>query len=227
MERILAEERLDRLPPSDPRATRSRADLRRLNFLMRHARIIGRGLRLSPSVKNICDLGGGDGAFMLAVARHIGWRDVHLTIVDRHDSVPQEIGADFTELGWRVSVVVQDFATWSEPPQSSPVRFDAITANLVLHHLSEAELGRLFAAIETRTRLFVACDPRRGSLGLLAARCLGLIGCNDVTRHDARVSVRAGFAGQELTRLWPSAARWQTTERAAGLFSHLFVARRI
>ncbi len=53
-------------------------------------------------------------------------------------------------------------------------------------------------------------------------RLLPLIGCNRVTRHDAAVSVQAGFTGAELTALWP--AGWRITESAAGLFTHSFIA---
>jgi hypothetical protein len=55
---------------------------------------------------------------------------------------------------------------------------------------------------------------------------LWVVGCNDVTRHDAVVSVRAGFAGKELSPLWPEAPDWELAEHAAGSFSHLFIARR-
>jgi hypothetical protein len=56
---------------------------------------------------------------------------------------------------------------------------------------------------------------------------LGLIGANGVTRHDAAVSVRAGFKGGELSALWPANPRWRLRERRAGLFSHLFLAQRM
>jgi hypothetical protein len=62
-------------------------------------------------------------------------------------------------------------------------------------------------------------------LALQASRLLGLIGCNEVTRHDAVVSVRAGFVDQELSALWPERTRWHLQEEAAGLFSHCFVAQ--
>ena len=45
------------------------------------------------------------------------------------------------------------------------------------------------------TRVFIAVEPRRSGRGLFFSRLLWLIGCNQVTRHDAPVSVRAGFAG--------------------------------
>ncbi|HEX3890808.1 MAG TPA: FAD-dependent monooxygenase, partial [Verrucomicrobiae bacterium] len=51
--------------------------------------------------------------------------------------------------------------------------------------------------------------------------------CNNVTRHDAIVSVRAGFSGEELSALWPDKKNWRLTERHSGLFSHLFVAQKI
>jgi hypothetical protein len=59
------------------------------------------------------------------------------------------------------------------------------------------------------------------------SRLLWAIGCNSVTRHDAAVSVGAGFAGSELAALWPPApaGRWNLVEESAGLFSHLFMAK--
>jgi hypothetical protein len=62
---------------------------------------------------------------------------------------------------------------------------------------------------------------------LFFSRLLRVIGCNDVTRHDATISVRAGFSGEELSALWPDKQNWQLTERRAGLFSHLFIAQKI
>ena len=55
-----------------------------------------------------------------------------------------------------------------------------------------------------------------------AAKLVGLIGCNSVTRHDAVVSVRAGFTNRELSDLWPTQGAWLLQEQRAGLFSHLF-----
>ena len=100
-------------------------------------------------------------------------------------------------------------------------------ATLFLHHFSEAELRRLLEQAARRADVFLACEPRRDVVSLGAARLLGLLGCNDVTRHDARLSVRAGFAGKELSALWPAGGGWRLTERRAGGFSHCFVAERI
>jgi hypothetical protein len=110
-------------------------------------------------------------------------------------------------------------------PKASPdAPFDAVLANLFLHHF-DARLPELLAGIARLAPLFIATEPRRDAFTLAGSRLVGLIGANAVTRHDAPVSVRAGFAGQELTALWPEHG-WQTEERRAGLFTHLFVARR-
>jgi hypothetical protein len=53
-----------------------------------------------------------------------------------------------------------------------------------------------------------------------------MIGCNGVTRHDAIVSIRAGFAEKELSGLWPKNEHWALQERSANFSSHLFVAQR-
>lgn len=97
-------------------------------------------------------------------------------------------------------------------------------ANLFLHHF-DARLPELMTGAARLAPLFVATEPRRDAVTLAAGRLVGLIGANAVTRHDAPASVRAGFAGRELTALWPEHG-WQTEERRAGLFTHLFVARR-
>ena len=99
-------------------------------------------------------------------------------------------------------------------------------ANLFLHHFSDAQLAELFRAVGQAARLFVAVEPRRAAWPLECSRLLWAVGCNAITRHDAAASVRAGFAGHELSALWRGDDRWILTEKPAGLFSHVFVARR-
>ena len=55
---------------------------------------------------------------------------------------------------------------------------------------------------------------------------IGLLGCNDVTRRDAVLSVRAGFNDTELTSLWP-ATGWTIEEGPAGMFAQVFTARSV
>jgi hypothetical protein len=197
--RFLEREWLDDLPPEDPRAVRSRADLRRVNAIMGNARVIAREL---GGATRIADLGGGDGSLMRAVERKLK-RELEVTIVDRIAGL-------------------EVFEYLAVPGR----QLDAIVANLFLHHLTQADLRRLFALAAQRAPLFVACEPRRSRLALAGSRLMWFIGCNDVTRHDAVISVRAGFSGGELSAEWPKLESWTLSERAAPPFSHLFVARR-
>src|SRR5204862_7799085 len=71
----------------------------------------------------------------------------------------------------------------------------------------------LLARVQCKARLFIACEPRRSRLSWLSSCLVGLAGCNAVTRHDAKVSVRAGFKGNELSQLWNSASNWFLRDR--------------
>ena len=107
-----------------------------------------------------------------------------------------------------------------------PSAVDIITTNLFLHHFHEEQLARLLALAARAAQLVVACEPRRNKFALRASRLLWAIGCNEVSLHDAIVSGRAGFAGEELSALWASRDRFDLQEHAVRLFTHCFVARR-
>jgi hypothetical protein len=218
--RALTPELLDILPATDPRAIRSRRDLVLINRIMRQPAIMAHALRSFAPPHTLADLGGGDGRFMLAVARRLAkrWPEVRVLICDRQDIVTPETRLAFQALGWHCEVHTGDV------PESLP-RADIVTANLFLHHFEEAALSRLLAEIAASADGFVACEPRRGWLPLAGAHLVGLLGCNDVTRHDAVVSVQAGFAGRDLSRHWQSQG-WVLEERAVFPFSHVFRARR-
>ncbi len=80
-------------------------------------------------------------------------------------------------------------------------RYPVVAGNLIFHQFNEAELAELGAILRREARAIVACEPirRRSSQALLAVLA-PLLGANAVTRHDARVSVAAGFRGDELPR---------------------------
>lgn len=227
MERQVEPEWLDALPAEDPRARRSRRELVRVNALMANAGIVARGLRAARDAvpATIADIGAGDGRFALAVVRGLGPapQGARVTLVDRQHLLDAPTREAFEALGWRVEAVEADVLDWLGDPAGAPL--EAIVANLFLHHFAPADLDRLLALVARRTRLFVACEPRRSALAAAGARLLGAIGCGEVTRHDAVVSVRAGFSGRELAGHWPRAAGWSIDEGARGLFSHAFSAR--
>lgn len=227
MKRSLQPEWLDELPASDPEAIRSREDLRRVNTCMGNARIITRALcRTGPPAGRIVDLGAGDGTFLLSVAMELAGtpQNAKAVLLDRRRIVTGETLEQFHRLGWRVEVLEADLFEWLDAggPQSG----DVVTANLFLHHFPTEELSRLFASLEATVDTLVACEPRRSRFCLAFAGLLGLIGCNRVTRHDATISVAAGFRNRELSELWPENGSWNLHETRAGWFSHLFHATR-
>ena len=224
---------LDALSPADPRAARSRRDLARLNPLGRQARArtgLRRGFGPRPP-RTVLDLGGGDGTFMLSVARRLApeWPGVSVRLLDRHSLVTADTRSRFAALGWSLSPVQADaFVALADPDR---IAADMIVANLVLHHFDQPALAILLANLAATATFVACCEPRRSVLALAGCRLLRGFGCNAVTRHDARVSVEAGFAGRELSELWSGAvgtgAGWTLDEGLCGPFTHTFTARRI
>jgi hypothetical protein len=222
-ERILEPEWLDELPDTEARAIASRRDLRRLNVFMNHAGLIARALRSFPQPKRILDIGAGDGSFTLRLAKAAGWNKIDVVLLDRAATIPGSVCEGFRALGCNLTAVQSDVVQGFE--QIGAV--DCVMANLFLHHFAAPELTRLLGHVAACSCIFVACEPRRSALALGASRLVGLIGCNDVTRHDAVASVRAGFRGQEISAHWPARERWLLKEQVAGLFSHLFIAKKL
>jgi 2-polyprenyl-3-methyl-5-hydroxy-6-metoxy-1,4-benzoquinol methylase len=225
IDRRVEPEWLDELPAEDPRAVRSRRDLRLMNRIMGHGAIIGRVLRerLIAPAPRIAELGAGDGTLLARIAAAERWTGgATVVLVDRQPVVSTETRARYDDAGCRLGVDTADVFDWLA---RSAEPFDAIVANLFLHHFQAPQLETLFQLASARTGLFVACEPRRARLPLVGSHMLGLIGCCDVTRHDAVLSVRAGFGDRELSALW-AASGWAVEERPAGVFSHLFTAFR-
>jgi hypothetical protein len=226
--RRLEPEWLDLLPAEDPRARRSRRDLKRINALMFQTRTMARLLFKHSGGKRprrIIELGGGDGTFMLALARKLAarWVGVRVTLVDQQDIVEERTRRAFSGLGWRLENVKADVFEFLR--EAEPV--DIVTANLFLHHFNGEPLRHLLSSTARLTRLFAAAEPRRSAPSLVASRLLIAIGANDVTRHDAPASVRAGFRERELSALWSDEGRWELHERLALPFTHAFAARRL
>ncbi len=230
--RVITPEVLDGLPHLDPAAERSRRDLRRIHSAMRTCSLIARSLQEtalreddSPPIR-ILEIGAGDGHLMLNIARRLypRWPKVELTLLDRLDVVAPATLAAYAELGWTARPSVIDVLQWAAHSEAN--EWDLVIANLFLHHFDDAQLRVLLAAIEARSRCFIAHEPRRSWVARAGSRLVGAIGANSVTRTDAVLSVAAGFRDSEISSLWPGhGSRWRLQEHAAGLFSHCFLAK--
>ena len=174
----------------------------------------------------VAEIGAGDGTFMLRLAEKTATprQAARVVLLDRQDTVSRTTLAEFAAMGWHAESVIADVFEWLARPAGQV--YDVIVANLFLHHFDTARLTVLLSLAAQRARRFVACEPRRSGLALAGSRLLGLAGCNDVSRHDAVVSVRAGFDRQELSDLWPAGRGWMLEEQTFGLFSHSFLASR-
>jgi hypothetical protein len=228
--RRVTPELLDELPANDPRAVRSRADLRRINRIMAALTFLRRGLALaSPAPpRALVELGAGDGSLALRLAQSLAprWPGVRLTLLDLEPCVAPATAAAIRACGWTLDVVAADALEWLAARRAE--RADVVLTNLFVHHFVGERLDRLLGGVASAADAFVCCEPRRARLALVGSHLLGLIGCNDVTRHDAVVSVYAGFRDREIGTAWrvANASGWTLHEGAAGAFSHLFVARR-
>jgi hypothetical protein len=225
--RRLEAELLDHLPADDPRAVRSRHDLKRVNAWMRNANCLAALLRSRAGPRQprtILDIGSGDGALMLEVARRLApqWRDVKVILLDQQNIVSAATHDGFAALHWRAEAVSADVFDYLSSAPSDGI--DAITANLFLHHFTEPQLVQLLARAGELAWLVAACEPRRTKFVIELSRMLWLVGCNDVTVHDAVASARAGFADGELSALWPKKGGWELRERSALIFNHCFAA---
>ena len=243
MARTVVPEELDNLDPVDPYAIKSRSDLKRIHRAMGTCSLLTRELSTSmgrraaqASPLRVLELGAGDGSLMLRVARSLQpqWQRVQLTLLDQANLLDAKTRAAYAAVGWTVTPQVMDVLDWArdQTAQSAalpngPPAWDLIVASLFLHHFEAADLQQLLAAIAQNCSAFVACEPRRSRFALAASHCVGALGACSVTRADAVTSVHAGFAGGELSALWPKVGDgWRLSERTAAPFSHCFTAQR-
>jgi hypothetical protein len=228
VKRNIQSEILDHLSPDDPRVFHARKDLRFINGLMNHARILRSNIfpQLNMgSPLRILEIGSGDGTLAYEIFKKCGKLPAggRMDFVDKAGILSRQVKRDLGELGWEVNEFEADVFHWVE---NNPDAYHLCFASLFLHHFDEKELKLLFHHLSGKTKRFLCIEPRRDRFGLLGALGLRLLGCDPVTLHDAKISVRAGFHHQELSHIWNQSvpSRWQLKERRAGLFSHLFSA---
>jgi hypothetical protein len=183
---------------------------------------------LPAGSRQLIELGAGDATLMLRLAKSRAkqWPNASVTLIDLKPAADEDTLAAIRRLGWQVELVTADVLDWLARPADDTNA--VIFANLFVHHFADEKLASLLAGIARRSRSFICCEPRRSVSALAGSHMLGFLGCNRVTRNDAVVSVHAGFRDREISTAWPvdQAEPWRLDESSAGLFSHLFVARR-
>ncbi len=183
MNRACEPELLDSLPHDHPDAAHSRRDLRLINGFMRNRawfeatlpRVLGPGER-------VLEIGAGTGEMGVAL---------------NASGIPLD-GLDL----WPRPAAWPAGRAWHQADLKAFVGYGAYAAvigNLIFHQFTQAELAALGARLRRTARVVVACEPeRRGMSQTLVAAIGPLLGANHVTLHDARVSISAGFRGDEL-----------------------------
>jgi 2-polyprenyl-3-methyl-5-hydroxy-6-metoxy-1,4-benzoquinol methylase len=210
MLRSLQPELLDSLPFDHPDARGNRRDLRMLNRLMGNYRWFAR--TLPPLVRpgeRVLELGAGIGELGLLLAKR-------RIAVDGIDLWPRPSTWP-AERAWHQTDICS-FDGYGEYP--------VVIANLILHQFSDAALANLGRTLARRARLIVACEPERSERSrALVAAAAPFLRLNHVTRHDARVSIEAGFRGDELPMvLGLASAGWQIECKPMALGAYRMVA---
>ena len=210
--RSVQPEILDRLPQFSTAARASRRDLRVINgFLGCRAWFADALRRRHRTGEAVLEIGSGTGELGRALNR-IAPGLAGLDLGRRPADWPRDSP-------WFETDVLQ-FTGWKNYP--------VVVANLFFHHFGRADLARLGAQLNAHTRLIIANDPVRSrrSQVLFSLLC-PLIRAHQVTRHDGRVSIAAGFRHEELPRLLQlDPAVWSWCVEATWLGSARLVAVR-
>ena len=188
MQRRVEPELLDTLPADDPAAQRSRRELRLINAIMGNHRWLAREVRRSirPGWR-VLELGAGDGTFgARLIARGI-CEPRQLTGID----LAPRPAAWPAEAAWMRGDVLA--ATLPEA--------EIVVANLFLHHFEPEALAQLGVRLPAKCHILLVSEPARRRLHLAQGVLLSMFALlSRVTRHDMRISIRAGFLGDELPR---------------------------
>jgi hypothetical protein len=185
LNRVIIPEILDSLNPSDPRAIRSRRDLRWIDLYLGNSRWIVRRLKTQlPPPAQIIEIGAGEGDLCRKVQASLSSSTVTgLDLIQRPTNLPASIrwiGGDF-------------FQTLPN------IDADACIGSLILHHFSDEALRDLGARLQS-FRSLTFCEPLRSRLPLFLSK-LSCPFLSKVTRHDMPASIRAGFLPCELPAL--------------------------
>jgi len=106
--------------------------------------------------------------------------------------------------------------------------YNVLLGNFILHQFDDNTLRDLFNRIRNNFRLIIFCETARHLLHVWQLRLAYLLGINYVTRHDAKVSIEAGFKAQELPSLLGlKDGNWSVKDGTTCMGCYWMVARKI
>lgn len=183
--------------------------MRLLNHLMGNFRwfaTVLRGIRLPPGSR-VVELAAGDGSLGRYLFGRIpgaaGWACTGLDLCRRPARWPQPWDWERADLRESETIATAE----------------VLIANHILHQFPDDALHQLGTKLPESVRLLLINEPVRRRLHLWQARAAFLLGLNHVSRHDALVSIRAGFLGGELPILLGlsrDAWTWQIAQTPLG-----------
>lgn len=156
--------------------------------------------RIARRPLRILDVGTGSADIPLAIVRWARQRaiPVHVTGIDRHQTTlaaAREYVAGTPE----IELIAMDALELAD--RFNPDEFDVAHAGLFLHHLTDIEVMTVLRAMQRVARIGVIWNDlvRRGVAKVGVA--LATLGAPPMARHDALVSVDAGFTKREAIDL--------------------------
>ena len=206
MPRVLTPEHMD-----DPAATRADLDasLRFIRFINRRLGGSAALIRCLRAWSNrwprdrpvtLLDVGTGSADIPLAAvrwARSAGF-DLRVTAVDLHETT-LDLARDYVGDEPAVTLLQGDALRLTD--RFEPGSFDYAHAGMFLHHLSEIEVLTALRMMDRVARAGIVWnDLVRAPIAALSVRLLTL-GQPAIVRHDALVSVRAGFTPAEVREI--------------------------
>jgi hypothetical protein len=190
MERVVLPEQLDSLPFDDPGARANRRELRYFNHFLGTKAWFSRQLvpRLQPGDR-VLEIGAGEGHVIDHLARKVRGRGEMQASWVALDAQPVFSGHASIEF------VVDDLLRYDGYAEAA-----VVFGNMILHQFEAGHLGKLGQNWINHARLLVFQEPARSRVH--HALCgLATLPMSRVSRHDASVSIRAGFRGEELPGL--------------------------
>jgi SAM-dependent methyltransferase len=188
-ERVLGEEILDRA--DDETAASNLRDLERIHRLLGGASIVASRMREVASREEeiqVLDAGAAGGWLGRALVRDFPRARV--------------TSLDLRERNLRLGGGARVAADLASPPFRDG-SFDVVIACLFLHHFDDESAARMLermAALSSRAVIVVDLWRLRAARAFLPAT-RGLFGWSEITVHDGRLSVEAGFTLEELRSL--------------------------